>query len=107
MSTLTRTSSLLEEAEAEVRTDDEWTLVQCKCKSPKMGLDIKSNGVHDHHINEDRDDRERNRFTKVNNIVKWSDNNGTTIKQNDHERDKNRDRKLERERITIKMQSNG
>ena len=47
--------SVLEEAEAEVRTDDEWTLVQCKHKFPKVGLGLRSKGVHDDKVNDVRE----------------------------------------------------
>ena len=39
---------MLEKAEAEWRTDDGWTLVQCKCKPHMMGVDPDTNGDHDH-----------------------------------------------------------
>ena len=94
----------LEEAEAEVGTDDEWTLVQCKYKSPKVGLDLRSKGVHDDKVN---DVREQNRFMKVNKTVKWNNNNGNILKESDHERDRNHICKPERERITIELNRNG
>ena len=94
---------MLEKAEAEGRTDDGWTLVQCKCKPHKMGLDPDADGNHDH-VNNNRDS---NRFTNMNRIAKWKDATVITLKESVHERESNGDCKVKRERTTITSKLSG
>ena len=96
---------LLEKAEAGVRTDDEWTLVQCKYKSSKVeGTGDKLPFDHHHDTNEVR---ERNRFTMVNEVAKYNTYDRTTLKESDHEHEWNQDHGSMRESITTIPTSNG
>jgi hypothetical protein len=95
--------SVLEKAEAEGRTGDGWTLVQCKCKPHKMGLDPDDDGNHDHVIN----NRDSNRFTNMNRIAKWKDATVIILKESVHERESNGDRNVKRERTTITSKLSG
>jgi hypothetical protein len=108
---------LLEKAEAEGRSDNRWTLVQCKCKPHKMGVYPDTNGDHDH-VN---DDRESHRLTKMNRRVKWNDATVITIKESVHdfnaivirltesvhEMESNGNRGAKRERTMITSKLNG
>jgi hypothetical protein len=101
---------LLEDVVAEAKTDDGWTLVQCKCKNMEEGccrkcssrkLGLKESGKRDHgdHNNVVL---EQNRFKMVNKDVKWNIDNATTLKESIHEHDRNYGREQTRERTTIK-----
>ena len=93
----------MEKAEAEGGADDGWTLVQYKCKTPKVGLELITNGDHDRNYA----DRGHDRFTKVNKIVKWNEMNMITLKESDDEGGTDGDRDVKREPITIRSNSNG
>lgn len=104
---------LLEDVEAEGNTDDGWTLVQCRCKSrlggckcqsPDVGLSTETAGHHECH---DNGVREQNRFTMLNESIKWEIDNGTTLKDHIHEHDRMRDRETTREATTIGPKRNG
>ena len=92
----------MDEAESELRTDDEWTLVQCKCRggckcAHKVGLTGLSKYA-------DEDDkyivRDQNRFTLLN-------DDGTTLKESNHEREGKRVRFDVREGNTITIEVDG
>jgi len=100
--------SVLDEAESEARTDDEWTLVQCKCRSGskcyhEVGLVNQPKCAESHDNNKVR---EQNRFTMLNECSNWGEDddedNVNTFKESNHEREENQVRGDDRERDTIR-----
>jgi hypothetical protein len=78
--------SVLKEAEAEVRTDNEWTLLQYQCKGPKVELDSGDTKVRDYDNNYDHGS---NQITRVNKDAKWIDKNRNTLNNSAHDREWN------------------
>jgi len=95
---------VLKKAEAEVHTDDKWTLVQYQCKGSKVELDSGYAKVRDYDNNYDHGS---NQITRVNKDAKWIDKNRNALNSSAHDREWNQGCETIHDRITTNPKSNG